>query len=66
MKEVEKKWRALRTQYTRERQKKKKKSGDGADDVYISKWMYFERLNFLDDYVSARNSRSSFEVSLHV
>ena len=49
-KEIEKKLRNIRTQYTREKQKTKKtKSGDGADNIYESKWPHFKRLQFLDD-----------------
>ena len=59
-KEIEKKLRNICTQYTREKQKTKKtKSGDGADDIYESKWPHFKCLQFLDEFVTAKNSRSN-------
>ena len=55
MDEVQKKIKCVRMQYTRERQKvKKRKSGDGADDIYTSKWIHFQRLGFLDDFITAK------------
>lgn len=63
VKEVDKKIRNLRTQYTREKAKsKKRKSGDGAEDTYISKWMYYRQFSFLDDFVTARSSRCNLQV----
>ena len=63
MKEIEKKLRSIRAQYGRERQKtKKRKSGDGADDVYHSKWVHFERLKFLDEHLNPKNSQSNLQV----
>ena len=64
-KEIEKKLRNIRTQYTREKQKTKKtKSGDGADDIYESKWPHFKHLKFLDEFVTAKNSRSNLQVCM--
>lgn len=63
--EVQKKVKSLRTQYGRERQKTgKRKNGDGLSDVYTSKWPHFEKLRFLDDYVTAKQSVSNFKVSI--
>ena len=60
---MSKKIKNLRTQYTRERQKKnKEKSGQGADDVYVSKWPYLERLRFLDEFVAPKKSISNIQV----
>ncbi len=60
---VEKKWRSLRTQYSRERAKmKKRKSGDGLDDVYETTWQYYNQLLFVDDYVSPKESHSNLKV----
>ena len=42
--------------------KKKQKSGKGADDVTEPKWVYFKRLQFLDDFITAKNSRSNLQV----
>ena len=53
----------LRTQYSRERQKtKKRKTGEGADEVYMSKWPYFECLRFLADFVASKISKSNLQV----
>ena len=50
--EVKVKLKSLRT---REKQKaKKRKTGSGTDDVYKSKWPYFEQLPLLDEFVVAR------------
>ena len=59
--EIQKKIKSLRTQYTRERQKvKKRKSGDGADAIYTSKWIHFQQLQFLDDFVAAKKTVSNY------
>ena len=64
MKEVEKKWRNLRTQYTRERGKmKKRKTGTGVDNVYVTRWLHYKQLEFLEDYVTLKTTQSNFEVS---
>ena len=64
--DVSKKIKNLRTQYTRERQKKKKrKTGQGADEVYVSKWPYFERLRFVDEFVAPKKSTSNLQV-IHI
>ena len=47
------------------KKQKKTKSGDGADDVYASKWVYFGRLKFLDDYITAKRSRSNLQVMFY-
>ena len=59
--EVNKKLKSVRTIYTRERMKVKDKSGDGVDDVYVPKWIFFERLRFLDDFVTAKQSISNLQ-----
>ena len=59
------KLKSLRTVFTRERKKtKKRKTGQGVDEVYVSKFPHFERLQFLDDFVGAKNSISNIQVSL--
>lgn len=64
VKEIEKKWRSLRAQFNREKQnKRKRKSGDGADDLYQIKWAHFEHLKFIDDYVTPKNSQSNLQVN---
>ena len=61
--EVEKKIKNMRSQYNRERGKKRKsKTGQGLEDVYEPKWIYFKSLQFLDDFVTARQSQSNLQV----
>ena len=63
--EVMKKLKNLRTQYTREKQKmKKRKTGQGADEVYQCKWSYYAKLQFLDDFAMPQKGVSNMEVSL--
>ena len=58
-----KKIQSIRTQYSREREKtKKRKSGDGTDDIYQSKWVHFERLIFLDVHLNPKTSQSNLQV----
>ena len=59
-KEVKSKLKSLRAQYTRERQKvNKRRTGTGVDEVYNSKWPFYEQLKFLDDHVMAKSSISN-------
>ena len=46
--------RSIRTIYTCEQGKVLDKSGDGAEDVYVHKWIHYERLHFLADFVVAK------------
>jgi hypothetical protein len=59
--DITKKWKNIRTIYSRERAKIKDKSGDGVDDVYVPKWVFFKKLEFLRDFVSARTSISNLQ-----
>ena len=60
VKEVEKKLRAIRVQYVCEKQKsRKRKTGDGLEDVYISKWIHFKQLEFLNDHITPKNNTLS-------
>ena len=62
--EIKKKIRSLHTQYSSERQKiRTNKSGDGTDNLYKTKWPYFDRLKFLNDHITARATQSNLEVS---
>ena len=50
--EVQKKMHTLRTQFLKEKRKRSKgKSGAGLDDV-LSKWKFFDELNFLHDCIN--------------
>jgi len=65
--EVKKKIANLRTTYSRERTKtRKRKSGDGVADVYEPKWIHFKSLQFLDDFVIAKRTISNLTVSAHL
>ena len=39
-----------------------KKSGSGTDQLYKSKWRFYERLNFLDGHISPLQTFSNFNV----
>ena len=66
LEEVKKKVANLRTTYSRERTKtRKRKSGDGVADVYEPKWVHFKSLQFLDDFVVAKRTISNLTVSAH-
>ncbi|KAK5646019.1 hypothetical protein RI129_004483 [Pyrocoelia pectoralis] len=56
--EVEKKLHNLRSQYMREKTKieKSKKSGAGAKDVYVPKWLFFSLLSFLSPTMERTNN----------
>lgn len=46
--EVTAKFHALRSQFNRERSKtQQSKSGAGTDEIYVSRWEYFQSLQFL-------------------
>ena len=65
--EINKKLRSVRTQFSREFAKvKKRKTGTGTVEVYISKWTHFEKLMFLKDFVIPKSSTSNLEVSIKV
>ena len=48
----------LRTQFSKEKNKQKNKSGSAADSVMI-RWKYFEQLVFLQDSVQLSAKRQS-------
>lgn len=56
-KDINEKMTALRTYYGAER--RKAKSGDGADDVYVSRWRHFTALEFLSDSIVPRSTYSN-------
>lgn len=63
MNDVKAKLKSVRTIYTRERKKTKtRKTGQGLDEVYVSKFPHFDKLHFLDDYVVAKSSISNLKV----
>ncbi len=55
--EVMKKLKCIRSQYSREKQKARiRKARYGTDDVYTSRWVYYDRLSFLDSFVVVKGS----------
>ena len=63
---MQKKIKGIRVQYTRERQKTRKcKTGDGAVDVYTSKWVHYKKLGFLDDFITSKQSTSNYKVNIN-
>ena len=61
---MKKKITSIRTIYTRERGNVKSRSGDGAEDVYVPKWVHFKRFCFLDDlnhFITAKQSISNLQ-----
>ena len=64
--DITKKWKNLRTIYTREcgKVKPKEKSGAGVDDLYVPKWVFFPKLEFLKDHVTPRTSVSNLQVNI--
>lgn len=63
--EVTGKFHALRTQFNRERSKvNQSKSGSGADEMYTSKWEFFQSLQFLSIGTSSGITYSVFKFFL--
>ena len=57
----------MRTQYIREKGKiRRRKSGQGVEDVYEPKWIYFKSIEFLDDFVVAKPSQSNLKVHNYI
>lgn len=62
--EVQRKLHNLRTQANQEWNKiKKRKSGQGTDEIYSSSWEYFESLKFLVDQNMTSGSEDNLVVS---
>lgn len=61
--DVKTKIKRLRTQYNAEVNKMKKSavSGSGTDDLYVSKWWCFEKLNFLQQGIVVAPGASNLE-----
>ena len=61
---IKAKLKSIRTIYTRERQKTtKRKTGSGLNEVFVSKFRHYDRLQFLNDFVGAKRSISNIKVS---
>ena len=57
----------LRSYYSKElkKQSQSQKSGAGRDDIYQSKWPYFQSLRFLQDTVKSRPTLSTIVSSFN-
>ena len=56
---------SLKNYFRKEREKvtaSSRKSRSGTDQLYKSKWRFYERLNFLDDHITPRQTFSNFNV----
>ena len=42
---------------------KKRKTETGVDDVYVTRWLHYKQLEFLEDYVTLKTTQSNLEVS---
>ena len=49
---VQKRWKNLRERYTKEHKKKKKQTGDSADEE--KEWEFYKLMNFLRDFIRHR------------
>lgn len=58
----------LRVQFNRELNKERqtRRTGDGTEDTYTSSWAYFERMQFLRDSCTARDSISNLPSPLQL
>ncbi|KAG0420825.1 hypothetical protein HPB47_003269 [Ixodes persulcatus] len=67
---VKNKWTNLRSQYQRENRKVKdtQRSGAGADDVHVPKWVHFKKMRFLSSGAPEAPSESTAEApeAVHV
>jgi hypothetical protein len=66
---VIKKIKSLRSQYSREKQKERVVNSDSeSDGVFVSKWVHYQRLSFLDNHVTPRPRKTipNYVVSLRM
>ena len=50
--------------FAKSRSLKKRKTGEGLEDVYVSKWVHYKHLEFLDTYITPKNTRSNLQVNI--
>ena len=43
---------------------KKRKTGDGLEDLYVTKWKHYKQLEFLENFVTPKASQSNLQVIL--
>ena len=61
--DISKKIKSIRTQYTRQRTKcRKTPTGTGSNVVYKPSWVHFDKLLFLEDFVTSKSTISNLKV----
>ena len=65
--EIKGKWNAIRGQFGRELHKvKTSKSGQSADDLYVSQWVFWDKLQFLNKVMKTSTKRICFFIPFFV
>ena len=61
--DIKSKWNAIRGQFGRELNKvKSSKSGQSTDDLYVSQWMFWDKLQFLQFVMKTTKSRDTLSI----
>ena len=61
--DIKAKWNAIRGQFGRELNKvKSSKSGQSTDDLYVSQWMFWDKLQFLQSVMKTTKSRDTLSI----
>ena len=62
--EVKQKWLSLRAQFGRElKNSNKQKSGQSTDELYISQWVFYDKMKFLQHVMKTKKSRDSLDLT---
>ena len=61
--EIKQKWLSHRAQYGRElTNSKKQKSGQSTDELYVSQWIFYDKMHFLQPMMKTKKSRDSIDL----
>ena len=61
--DIKSKWNAIQGQFGRELNKvKSSKSGQSTDDLYVSQWMFWDKLQFLQSVMKTTRSRDTLSI----
>ena len=61
--DIKSKWNAIRGQFGRELNKvKSSKSGQSTDDLCVSQWMFWDKLQFLESVMKTTQSRDTLSI----
>ena len=61
--DIKSKWNAIQGQFGRELNKvKSSKSGQSTDDLYVSQWMFWDKLQFLQSVMKTTKSRDTLSI----